>query len=64
MDETYHRAREMRERELAAAASDPAARVSHMRLAILHAAKADRERLLNDRYKPSGATLVRKVAAG
>ena len=64
MDETYHRARELRERELAAAASDPAARVCHMRLAILHAAKANRDRLLYDRYKPSDAALVRKVAAG
>jgi len=62
MDETYHRARELRERELAATASDPAARVSHMRLAVLHAAKANRDRLLNDRSKPSDATLARRVA--
>jgi len=64
MDETYHRAREMRERQLAAAATDPAARASHMRLAALHAGKADRAQLLNDHDKPNDATLVRIAAAG
>lgn len=65
MDELYHRAREMRERELASNASDPSARASHLQLAALHAGKANRERLLAERNQPMEASLTRsRVAAG
>jgi hypothetical protein len=63
MNEIYHRARELRERELAAAATDPAARQSHLKLAALHASKADREQPLNDRYQPTEAMLRSKREA-
>lgn len=65
MDETYHRARELQERNLAALALDSAARASHLKLAALHAGKADRAQLLAERYQPSEATLeARRVATG
>ena len=63
MDEPYHRAREMRERELAANASDPSARNSHLRLAALHASKANRVRLLAERNRPIEASLTQTRVA-
>lgn len=65
MHETYHRARAQREQELAASASDSAVRGDHFRLAALHIAKADRERLLEERNQ-LGVTITdsKKAAAG
>ena len=47
-DAAFHRAREIQELATAGATNEPAARIAHLRLAVMHAAKAAKARLMEE----------------
>ncbi len=61
-DYAFHRAREIQELARAGVSADPAVKMAHNRLAIMHAAKAAKARLIDESKAEAALYVVRDVS--